>query len=91
MNKKDNPVPSLDFNIIKTATFDEEDEICHIRNFMAGLAYFFEATDYDVEHYSGKNGIYLLKEYGVETNKEQPIDNRCDYCIKHNEPEYGCE
>jgi hypothetical protein len=69
---KDNPVPSLDFNIIKTNTFKEDDEICHIRNFMVGLPYFFKATDYDVKHYSGKNGIYLLKQYGVETNNEKP-------------------
>tara|TARA_R110000823_G_scaffold214021_1_gene343852 strand:- start:56258 stop:56590 length:333 start_codon:yes stop_codon:yes gene_type:complete len=80
-----NPVPSIDINIIKTETFKIGDNICHIKNFMVGLPLFFKATDYDVKEYSGKNGIYLLKQNGVETNKEQPVKSQCS-C---KEPHYG--
>lgn len=38
--------------------FKVGDVICHSRNKEIGLMLFFTATEYDVEHYSGKNGWY---------------------------------
>lgn len=48
-------------NIVVTTTiFQEGDRICHINNYKEGSMYgFFEATDYDVENYSGQNGDYI--------------------------------
>lgn len=35
------------------------DKLCHENNWRAGWKSFFTATDYDVDIYSGRNGIYL--------------------------------
>lgn len=40
--------------------FKEGDYICHSNNYQI-FPIWFNATDTDVENYSGKNGIYIKK------------------------------
>jgi hypothetical protein len=74
--------------IVEVTEFEEGDIICHINNWKSGIPMFFKATDYDVEKYSGKNGVYLKLiqtsvEGGVETTPRINLIKRLEKC--------GCE
>lgn len=69
-------------NITKSKTFKVGDKICHENNFNHGMKYFFIATEYDVENYSGKNGwYYIVNEKKLCPNCNKPWNGfECHYC-----------
>lgn len=94
---KDNPVPSLD-RITVGKMYPTDSTMC-----LDDKEYTIESNAWNIISLLKENKIDLLLNYiyenfnkdliknGVETNKEQPKDNRCSWCIEHNEPECGCE
>lgn len=47
-----------DFKLEQTDTFEKGNMICHSNNLLMNFPVFVEASQEEVDNYSGKNGIY---------------------------------
>lgn len=52
--------PAFAARVYWRETFEVGQLICHKNAFDLGLITFFKATQYDVDEYSGKNGLYAV-------------------------------